>query len=99
MEEGGRQMVNAELDRIRRRLVAIDDELRALAVDDFAGKHRLNVEADGLRKQLRALEGDDSAVLAEWADRAARKSSDTADDDVEAAKAAIPSPSEGGGAV
>lgn len=92
-------MVNSQPDQIRRRLVAIDDELRALPVDDFENKHRLSVEADGLRAQLRSLDEGDSGVLAQWADRAAKKSGHTADDDVEAAKAAIPSPTDGGGTV
>ncbi len=83
-------------DRLRQRLVAISDELRGLPGNDFAGKHRLNKEADTLRQQLSDL-GGDSETLRQWADRAARKSSHTVDDDVEAARAGIISPNESGG--
>lgn len=84
-------------DQIRLRLGEISDELRALPSTDFESKHRLNTEADTLRGQLSEL-GQDSDVSRQWAERAARKSSHTADDDVEAAKAAIVSPIEPGGA-
>lgn len=89
-------MSDEELDRIRLRLVEISDELRALPSTDFAGKHRLNTEADTLRNQLSEL-GKDSDIPQQWAERAARKSSQAVDDDVEAAKASIVSPIESGG--
>ncbi len=86
-----------EVDQIRARLVSISDELRTLAADDFAAKHQLNVEADELRRQLGQFSDGDSEIQRRWADRSARKGSHTTDDSVEAAKAAIVSPGEGGG--
>ncbi len=91
-------MDDGEVNNVRQRLVAISDELRALADDDFGGKHRLNVESDELRQRLAQLSDGDSQVLKDWADRAGRKNSHTPDDDLEAAKAALVSPIEGGGA-
>ena len=85
-----------EAQPIRSRLVAIADELRIVAADDFATKHRLNVEADELRRRLEQLADGDSETLHRWADRAARKGSHEMDHEREAAKAAIVSPTEGG---
>jgi pyocin large subunit-like protein len=83
---------------IRTRLVEIDDELRSLAADAFAAKHPLNVEADALRRALSdGADGESASILTTWADRAARKGAHSVDDGVEAAKAAIVSPGEGGG--
>ncbi len=82
------------VDRIRRRMIEIADELQSLAADDFSARHALNVEADGLRRQLQSLVADEVGTLAAWAERAGRKGSHT--EDVEAAKAAIVSPGEGG---
>lgn len=82
---------------IRTRLLAIDDERRSLAPDDFGAKHLLNVEADGLRRALTAITaGESASVLTNWAARAGRKGAHTRDDTVERAKAAIVSAGEGG---
>jgi hypothetical protein len=83
-------------DRIRQRLVEVSDELRGLQPSDFASKHRLDKEADTLRRQLAEF-GGDSEIQRQWAERAARKSSHTVVGDVEVAKAAIVSPHESGG--
>jgi len=80
---------------VRRRLVAIADELEELARSDFVAKHRLNLEADELRLLLSQSPEKDDALLKAWANRAGRKGAHTVD--VEAAKAAISSPMEGGG--
>lgn len=100
-DDGGQEgtMSDETAGRIRQRLGEITDELRGLSSTDFVGKHQLNVEADALKRELSQLSelGDDSEIRRRWAERAARKSSHTADDDVEAAKAAIVSPNESGG--
>ena len=80
---------------VRRRLVVIADELEELARDDFAAKHRLNLEADELRLLLAQSSEKDDELLKSWASRAGRKGGHTVD--VQAAKAAISSPLEGGG--
>lgn len=90
-------MSDESTDRDRQRLVEISDELRDLPGDDFAGKHRLNKEADILRGRIAEL-GGGSEILQQWAERSARKQSHTVDDDVESARAAIVSPNESGGA-
>ena len=90
-------MSDSSAERIRQRLVQLTDELRALPADDFASKHRLHSEADQLRRQLSERGRDSDDTLRQWADRAARKATHTVDDDVEAARAAIVSPGEGGG--
>ncbi len=82
--------------RIRQRLGEISDELRSLSSTDFADRHRLNTEADELRRRLSGP-GDGSEMRRRWAERAARKALHTTDDDVEAAQAAIVSPNESGG--
>lgn len=85
--------------RIRTRLVELDDARRALAPDDFAAKHLLNVEVDTLRWSLANTSNAESAsTLTNWAGRAGRKGAHTRDDRLEAAKAAIVSPIEGGSA-
>ena len=58
---------------LKMRLVHISDELAALASDAFAEKHELNLEADEIRNALSQIEGDQSAVLDRWAERAGRK--------------------------
>jgi hypothetical protein len=64
----------------------------------FAAKRLLNVEADALRRSLVDISSAESATtLTDWASRAARKGAHTRDDRLEAAKAAIVSPIEGGG--
>ena len=55
------------------RLGYISDELRALPSEAFKEKHALNVEADEIRSALGEIEGDQSEILAEWAERAGRK--------------------------
>lgn len=67
------------IEALRQRLVAIDDELRAMADDDFAAKHRLNTEADELRAQLAELSDDDTDARKRWAGRAGRKGGHTVD--------------------
>lgn len=84
---------------LRRELVEIDDAVRALPSDDFAGIHALRSKADKLREHLaQIVETEQSTTLARWADRAGRKGTHSVDDDVEQAKAAIVSPGEGGAA-
>jgi hypothetical protein len=70
---------------------------RVLPSDDFAVKHQLNTEADALRRQLSKLGDGDPDTLRQWAERSAGKPLHTLDDGVEAAKAGIVSPIEGGG--
>lgn len=84
-------------DGLRSRLVALDDEIRLLARDDFAGRRRLNVERDRLRGLLRErrTDADDNTTRA-WAERAGRKGSH-AEPTPEGARAAIISPGEMGG--
>ncbi len=89
-------MGDGEVHNVRHRLVAISDEPRALADDDFGGKHRLNVESDELRQRLAQLSDGDSQVRKDWADRAGRKNSHTPDDDLEAAKRPSCRPSRAG---
>ena len=85
--------------QIRRRLGEISDEVRALPDDDFSGKNQLGLEADSLRRQLAAdADSDSAAVLNSWAGRAGRKGAHMPDDEVNAARAGIVSPGEGGGA-
>lgn len=66
---------------LKMRLVHISDELRALPSDAFAEKHELNVEADEIRNLLREVEGDQSEMLAKWAERAAGKGIPMTDDE------------------
>ncbi len=61
-------------DEIRRRLVEIDDEVRALATDEFARRHELLTESDRCRTALLAEVGDEvDAANKRWADRAGHK--------------------------
>lgn len=72
---------------------------RALAPDDFAAKHLVNVDVDTPRRSLADMSNAESAsTLTNWAGRAGRKGAHTRDDRLEAAKAAIVSPIEGGSA-
>lgn len=77
------------------RLLEIADELKALDPGDLAARHRLNSEADELRA-LPAEASRDPDTARRWAERAGRKG--THAEDVEANRASIVSPSEGGGA-
>ncbi len=80
-------------NELRRRLVEIDDEIRALPTDAFAARYELDKERDLLRTQLAELvESELGPVAEQWAERSGRKGSHTTDYDVERAKAAIPSP-------
>ena len=89
--------VEASADWIRRRLVEIDDEVRSLPSDDFARKHALRSEGDRLRELLgQGVEADASQTLAQWADRAVRKASHSADEELEEAKARLTSSGESG---
>lgn len=81
----------------RRRLVEIDDAVRALPDDAFAAKYELLSEAD----TLRAIVAEQStptemATLKMWASRAGRKDSHTLDYDAEQALAAVIRLGEGG---
>lgn len=59
---------------IRKRLVEIDDERRAMPSDAFAERHVLNTEQDALRSELRVLLADELAAVGDdWAERAGRK--------------------------
>ena len=88
----------ARANELRKRLVEIADELRALPADGFAAKHRLNLEADSCRRRLMELSRDnDGCLLEEWSDRAGRKGSHSVDSEVEQGKARIVSPMEGSG--
>ena len=61
---------------LRERLVEIDDEIRGLSADDFAGKHHLLTESDECRELLRAQVGAEASdATKEWAERAGRKGS------------------------
>ncbi len=61
-------------DEIRKRLVEIDDEVRALDADEFARRHELLTESDRCRAALLAEVGDEiDAANKEWADRAGHK--------------------------
>jgi hypothetical protein len=63
-----------DLDWARRRLVAIDDELRVTPRDDFARRHALQAAGDTLRAVLRNGRADQiAAARAQWNDRAGRK--------------------------
>lgn len=90
-------MAESRTDWLRRRLVELADEVAALDAADFAEKHRLNTEADELRKELAVLSERDAPARAAWAERAARKQSHEVDPAV--AEAVISSPIEGGGSV
>ena len=62
-------------DAVRRRLVKLDDDLRALPEDAFAAKHELLSEVDALRGVLRQIEDVGSTeVMRRWSDRSSRKS-------------------------
>ncbi len=68
-------------DDIRRRLVELNDELRALADDAFAAKHPLRTEQDQLRSELRAQLGDELGTASDdWAERAGRKGAHSVDE-------------------
>lgn len=82
---------------ILQRLGEVSEERDALASDDFRGKHRLNLEADELRVELAEQSSDHEELLKEWAKRAARKSTHSADDEAESAELSIVSASEIGG--
>lgn len=57
----------------RQRLLEIDDELAALAADDFARKYELLTEADELRQLLEEHAGPElDAARKDWAERANR---------------------------
>lgn len=81
---------------IRARLGEILDEIATLPADEFAAKHRLNTEADGLRRELSSLDQDADTERA-WAERAGRKASHSVDHEFEARKAQIVSALEIGG--
>ncbi len=84
-------------DELRRRLIEIDDEKRGLASDAFALKHKLNIEADGLRLELASQLGSEiDAANTGWAERAGRKGSHSVNEEQLIAQARIVSPSEGG---
>ena len=69
-------------DEIRRRLVEIDDELRALPDDAFAAKHPLRTEQDACRAELRVLVGHELGDMNDhWADRAGRKGTHSVNED------------------
>ncbi len=81
-------------EEFRRRLVEIDDEMRALPDDAFAEKFRLGQEADEIRRALEhQLRDDLDAASADWAERAGRKGLDPAIADSEnQAQAGLASP-------
>ncbi len=80
-------------EELRRRLVQIDDEIRALASDAFAEKHELNTEADELRSELAAQLGPAmDAASADWAERAGHKGTHSVNEDEKIAQAGIVSP-------
>ena len=91
-------MKDDPLSAARKRMGEISDELRSLPDDDFSRKNKLNIEADGLRRQLTEKpDADTEATMRRWADRSGRKGAHTRDDDLERAKAAIVSPIDGAG--
>ncbi len=66
--------VDEDLDWLRERLVAIDDDLRATPTDDLTARFELASAADACRSMLRA--GNAAAVAAarsSWTARAAHK--------------------------
>jgi hypothetical protein len=64
----------ADADWARQQLVAIDDQLRAVARDDFARRHALQAAADTFRTILRNGHADElAAARAEWHARAGHK--------------------------
>lgn len=79
-------------ERLRRSIVEIDDQVRALPADAFAEKYRLQTEGDELRRALWAVADPGDEVLASWAERAAGKNAQAVDDEVELARANISSP-------
>lgn len=84
-------------DSLRHRLAEIHAELAALPPDAFGEKHDLNIEADQLRQAQRDLMQDRlDEASDDWAERAARKGSHTQDENLDAAKAALIQPGEGG---
>jgi hypothetical protein len=65
---------NVDMDWLRRRLVAIEDERRSVPRSDLATRHDLSQAADACRAMLRA--GNVEAVAAarkRWTQRAANK--------------------------
>ena len=73
-------MQSDPLDELRERLVAIDDELRALPDDDFAGRAELRAEAGELRTLLRAGSAEEiDAARQRWSQRAGHKGSHQVD--------------------
>lgn len=78
--------------QLRRGIVEIDDRVRALPVDAFDEKYRLQREADELRRVLSDLGESDEATLSSWSARAASKNARVFDQELELAKANIPNP-------
>lgn len=81
--------VNAEVDRVRQRLLEVSDELRGLQPDDFEDKHRLNLEADALRKELGALTESNPDTVDRWANQAGSKGPRSIEREAQNARAAI----------
>lgn len=79
-------------NQLRCSIVEIDDQVRALPVDAFAEKYRLQTMGDELRRALSAVADPGDEVLASWAERAAGKNAQAVDSEVELAKANIQSP-------
>ena len=83
--------------QLRLRLAEIAARAAALAPEDFAFKHSLAAEADGLRAELQELvASDNEGVSEEWAKRAGRKGAHSHLSE-DAKKAAIQSPLDAGG--
>lgn len=75
-----------DMDWLRRRLVAIEDERRSVPTSDMATRHELSQAADACRAMLRAGNADAVAAARErWSQRAANKN--THEQNVEALEA------------
>lgn len=86
-------MVPNTAGQMRRRIVEISDELRALPCTAFKEKHRLNVEADHWRSRVAEILSDDlDGASSEWAERAGRKGSHAENIELAQARASIVSP-------
>ncbi|MEM9203552.1 MAG: hypothetical protein AAGC53_18075 [Actinomycetota bacterium] len=67
-------MTNLTADDLWDLIIENDQELAALATDDFARRFQLGKRGDELRTELRHLQADALAeASAEWAEDAARK--------------------------
>lgn len=85
-----------DLDWVRRTLVQLDDEQRALAADDLASRHAILQTIDDLRAMLRAGYADGiTAVRTAWDDRAGRKGAHEVDYEAVAGMVRSMMPSQG----